>query len=225
MYYLQSRYYDPELGRFINADNYPSTGQGLLGNNMFAYCNNNPVIHYDSCGTALDTVFDIISLGTSIAEVGINPADPWAWDGLLGDVADVAIPFVGGIGEAVDAMKLVKGAVKNSDNIVDAAKTVKHLVSESTGAYEIVYKSGKNYVGKGSFSRAITSAAEHARPNPLNNMLGDEVVSITWKKAANQREAFISEYLMQVNGRKTLSADPNAWTYNQRWSPGRKYLP
>ena len=175
---------------------------------MFAYCNNNPVIHYDSCGTALDTVFDIISLGTSIAEVVINPADPWAWAGLLGDVADVAIPFVGGIGEAVDAMKLVKGAVKNSDNIVDAAKTVKHLVSESTGAYEIVYKSGKNYVGKGSFSRAITSAAEHARPNPLNNMLGDEVVSITWKKAANQREAFISEYLMQVNGRKTLSADP-----------------
>ena len=36
---------------------------------------------------------------------------------------------------------------------------------------------------------------------------------------------FISEYLMQVNGRKTLSADPDAWTYNQRWSPGRKYLP
>ena len=228
LYYLQSRYYNPAMGRFINADNYPSTGQGLLGNNMFAYCNNNPIIHYDSTGTALDTIFDIISLGTSIAEVVINPADPWAWAGLLGDVADVAIPFVGGIGEAVDAMKLVKGAVKTSDdmaNVVDAAKTVKRLVSESTGAYEIVYKSGKNYVGKGSFSRAITSAAEHAKPNKFNNMLGDEVVSITWKKAANQREAFISEYLMQVNGRGVLSADKAANTYNQIWSPGRKYLP
>ena len=110
---------------------------------MFAYCNSNPVTHYDSTGTALDTIFDIISLGTSIAEVVINPADPWAWAGLLGDVADVAIPFVGGIGEAIDSMKLVKGAVKNSDNIVDAAKSVRKLVSESTGAYEIVYKSGK----------------------------------------------------------------------------------
>ena len=33
-YYLQSRYYDPELSRFINADTLVSTGQGLLGNNM-----------------------------------------------------------------------------------------------------------------------------------------------------------------------------------------------
>ena len=43
MYYLQSRYYDPELGRFINVDSYVSTGQGFIGANMFAYCLNNPV--------------------------------------------------------------------------------------------------------------------------------------------------------------------------------------
>ena len=46
-YYLQSRYYDPELGRFLNADSYASTGQGVLGNNMFAYCLNNPVNYAD----------------------------------------------------------------------------------------------------------------------------------------------------------------------------------
>ena len=50
LYYLQSRYYDPELGRFINADVFTSTGQGLLGNNMFAYCNNNPVLSIDTRG-------------------------------------------------------------------------------------------------------------------------------------------------------------------------------
>ncbi len=49
-YYLKSRYYDPEVGRFINADGYVSTGQGILGNNMFAYCGNNPVIRSDSSG-------------------------------------------------------------------------------------------------------------------------------------------------------------------------------
>ena len=51
MYYLQSRYYDPEIGRFINADAFTSTGQGILGNNMFAYCNNNPVNLSDNNGT------------------------------------------------------------------------------------------------------------------------------------------------------------------------------
>ena len=51
LYYLQSRYYDPKIGRFINADALVSTGQGLLGNNMFAYCNNSPVQKKDIGGT------------------------------------------------------------------------------------------------------------------------------------------------------------------------------
>ena len=50
LYYLQSRYYDPAMARFINADGYVSTGQGLLGYNMFAYCNNNPVMNVDPSG-------------------------------------------------------------------------------------------------------------------------------------------------------------------------------
>ena len=50
LYYLQSRYYDPELGRFLNADALIATGDGLLGNNMFAYCLNNPITYYDHSG-------------------------------------------------------------------------------------------------------------------------------------------------------------------------------
>ena len=50
MYYLQTRYYDPETGRFINADGLVSTPTGLLGGNMFAYCNNNPVMLSDPSG-------------------------------------------------------------------------------------------------------------------------------------------------------------------------------
>ena len=52
LYYLQSRYYNPALGRFINADQYPSTGQGFTGNNMFIYCGNNPVNHCDKNGNS-----------------------------------------------------------------------------------------------------------------------------------------------------------------------------
>ena len=50
-YYLQSRYYDPVICRFINADSYASTGQGFLGYNMFAYCLNTPVNYADKNGT------------------------------------------------------------------------------------------------------------------------------------------------------------------------------
>ena len=37
--------------RFINADGLVSTGQGLLGTNMFAYCGNNSVNRFDPTGT------------------------------------------------------------------------------------------------------------------------------------------------------------------------------
>ena len=52
-YYLQSRYYDPEIGRFINADSYASTDiVGLLSTNMFSYCENDPINRSDHSGHA-----------------------------------------------------------------------------------------------------------------------------------------------------------------------------
>ena len=56
MYYLQSRYYDPEIGRFVNGDSYASTGNGIIGFNMFAYCCNNPVNCRDSRGTSSEAL-------------------------------------------------------------------------------------------------------------------------------------------------------------------------
>ena len=38
------------MGRFINADAFAATGQGVLGNNMFAYCLNSPLRYADTCG-------------------------------------------------------------------------------------------------------------------------------------------------------------------------------
>ncbi len=50
LYYLQSRYYDPAIGRFINADNYATTYKTSTGANMFAYCLNNPANCKDDGG-------------------------------------------------------------------------------------------------------------------------------------------------------------------------------
>ena len=51
---MQSRYYNPELGRFINADDIECLGADgtLTGNNLYAYCANNPVNRTDSSGNA-----------------------------------------------------------------------------------------------------------------------------------------------------------------------------
>lgn len=63
-YYLQSRYYDPEVGRFLNADdtNYLGASGTTLGYNLYSYCESNPVIYVDYFGN-----FSIPSFSISIA--------------------------------------------------------------------------------------------------------------------------------------------------------------
>lgn len=58
MYYLQSRYYDPEIGRFINSDDVSYIGASgtETGYNPFAYCENNPVNNTDSSGEAFGLI-------------------------------------------------------------------------------------------------------------------------------------------------------------------------
>ena len=49
-YFLKSRYYNPELCRFISADGIVNANQDILGNNLYAYCSNNPVNNCDETG-------------------------------------------------------------------------------------------------------------------------------------------------------------------------------
>ena len=41
---MQSRYYDPETGRFLDADSHINANGDLQGFNMYAYCSNNSVV-------------------------------------------------------------------------------------------------------------------------------------------------------------------------------------
>ena len=78
-YQLRSRYYDPEIGRFISADDPELLSElpyGLSDKNLFAYCDNNPVSRIDINGALWDEI--IIEAGKSflkaaivVAEVGV----------------------------------------------------------------------------------------------------------------------------------------------------------
>ena len=52
LYYLNSRYYDPAVGRFINADEavLSTLNTNLIAHNLFTYCYNNPIINADYTG-------------------------------------------------------------------------------------------------------------------------------------------------------------------------------
>ena len=108
-YYLQSRYYDPANRRFINADSYQSTGQGFVGTNMFAYCDNNPITAIDESGKSVTAI--IIGALICAAIGGIDAylsaktsgasTNEALWQGAIGAVSGAvtsvvaAIPAIG----------------------------------------------------------------------------------------------------------------------------------
>ena len=61
LYYLNSRYYDPSIGRFINADDIsyiqPTDINGL---NLYAYCGNNPVMYTDPDGKSWSSFWNSV---------------------------------------------------------------------------------------------------------------------------------------------------------------------
>ncbi|MBQ6884108.1 MAG: RHS repeat-associated core domain-containing protein, partial [Clostridia bacterium] len=65
LYYLQSRYYDPQTGRFISPDSIVSgVGDSLIGNNPYAYCFNNPINMSDEDGNwpkAIKNIFKFVN--------------------------------------------------------------------------------------------------------------------------------------------------------------------
>ena len=132
LYYCQSRYYDPVVDRFLNADTTDIlvAKKDVYDKNLFAYCDNNPVVRYDTGGEFWDTLFDVVSLVTSVVDVIKNPSDPMAWVGLAADVVSLALPGVTG-GSAV-----VK-AVSKADDVVDTVKTankVDNAIDTAKGA-------------------------------------------------------------------------------------------
>ena len=74
LYYLNSRYYDPSIGRFLNADDisyiHPTDINGL---NLYAYCGNNPIMFTDASGTSWwdDIWKGLVALAAAIVIVGV----------------------------------------------------------------------------------------------------------------------------------------------------------
>ena len=68
LYYLQTRYYDPITGRFLNADDTQYVKSEVLSANLYTYCLNNPVKYIDYNGKSATAVFMFaFSIGVGVA--------------------------------------------------------------------------------------------------------------------------------------------------------------
>ena len=161
-YYLQSRYYDPEIGRFINADSYASTdATGLLSTNMFAYCENDPVNGSDpngewihiAIGSAMGAVTSIITGYASAKQAGKDYSLFMAvTDGLSGAASGaLAASGVGMVGQIIGnaAIEVTKGIVNGQSS---ANEIIENAISG--GANGLIGGKGASYGNANSITKS-----------------------------------------------------------------------
>ena len=139
MYYLQSRYYDPAIGRFINADSIISTDDSVLGSNMFAYCGNNPVMGYDPTGEfnwgKLFNGASLLAIGITACAAALTVVTAGACAPLL---VAATVTFVAG------GVTVLNGAAE----VIESGTGYNFVRDGLLGGNEELYEKQKNFFAK-----------------------------------------------------------------------------
>ena len=152
-YYVSSRYYDPEIGRWINADSQLNAKDGILGYNLFAYCNNNPIMYSDPSGHSIILACIIVGavigglagghIAAKVSKAQTGKVNGWAvaggivGGGVLGGLAGW------GIGAAITAI----GAAATGATGTAAAPIVEKTAEKASTALQTYYPPNNGFSG------------------------------------------------------------------------------
>ena len=189
LYYLQTRYYDPELGRFISQDSIeyadPETINGL---NLYAYCGNNPVMNVDPTGTFQLPNSTVIDITSALFEIGIgNGLVIVAWavkTGIKPNNIGIGIfnknkaIYLGKLGKAVSVLSKVATAVAILSVVASVAGGIQEDINRGYKTDRIISNAVTNTViyggltlGIGAFGGYIGSLVGSIVPG-LGNVVG-----------------------------------------------------
>ena len=181
-YYVESRYYDPAIRRFINADSTPSTGQDVSGTNMYAYCGNNPVSRVDDGGEFWNYVIGAAVGGVVAAVTHAVTSENANWKSIF--IAGVAGATSGAIAASGLGM-FTQAAI--TTGVTFAGDVSTQVVSEKktlAGNNKVDYKkaiwnsglAGVTSIG-GSILGSVTSVGYTTRANDTMKAAGDKLLT------------------------------------------------
>ena len=140
-YYLQSRYYDPAICRFINADTFATTdANGVLSANMFAYCENNPVMRTDETGNDWQSLAVKMAIGTLAIAIGVGVTAATGGAALPALVAGIKAACVAG---AISAgMSATSTAVRSASAGNDLSTVVNDSLNSAANGFADGFMAG-----------------------------------------------------------------------------------
>jgi RHS repeat-associated protein len=162
LYYLRARYYDPQVGRFINEDTDEGTVTDPLSLNWYTYCENDPVDNIDPTGHGiLDIGFGAYDIGEFINDPSWGNAGWVAFDAVtMLDPTDISDGLAHGA-KAIKAISKVGKVAKAGEHLADVAKGEKEVK-----AVIKLYASYKDVMEV----KAVTDPMRAAMKRILNNM-------------------------------------------------------
>jgi len=135
--YMQARFYDPLVGRFLSTDPIHFTDDNPFTFNRYSYANDNPYRYRDPTGAAVETPWDVANVAMGVASFGANAAAGnvvGAVVDAVGIVIDVAaaatLGVPGGAGAAIKAARGLDKAAQLKKNVEQGAKAEKARVEE-----------------------------------------------------------------------------------------------
>ena len=148
----------------------------LTDKNLYAYCDNNPVVRKDTGGEYWETAFDVTSLAVTVAETVADPTDPLNYIALAGDFIDVITP-VAGVGEFIKATRTIS-------KVNDASKDVKKVAGKITGYTKHGLEQAMGRNGVGVAPKAILDAVKNpVKVKPQIDNLGRTSTKYTGKNS------------------------------------------
>ena len=180
LYYLMSRYYDPVVGRFLNADSVMGVNQDMATYNLFVYCGNNPVSRFDSQGTSWWGVVGVCLAVVAVAAVVVL-------------AAPVAAPVIGAAAAtALGSGAATVGMVAASTGVMATVIATTEKPPASTGGYSLGVGSNKQQSGFSPNSIAPAVAAAKSASRPYDEILGKYGYGDCNKAAAALQKYMIS---------------------------------
>jgi RHS repeat-associated protein len=129
LYYLNSRYYNPELGRFINADAAGGKVGELLSHNVFAYCLNNPVNMSDPDGNQAKWVKWVVAAAIVVAVAVITVV---AIASLQPELLAADAPLIASLSKVTAVVKNVAPkAQQTAQKITSGSQVTENVVREA----------------------------------------------------------------------------------------------
>ncbi len=137
LYYLNSRYYNPEWGRFINVDEITGEIGNVLSHNLYQYAFNNPISFRDDEGSWPNIFKAIGKIAVGVAVIAVGAAVAAS----VGTVASVGTAIVAGV-KAAASVAVVSAGIKTTKSIIQSGvrketpkKTLENVVTSAVNGF------------------------------------------------------------------------------------------